>query len=78
MLALATEHMSKSKIPLIHEVIPLFDSLISKFENFITDEDLFPGVWAAAIWGHAVLCKYYSKIDDSIMYCMAMSKSPSL
>ena len=74
MLALATKRMSESKVPLIHEVIPLFDSLINRFEEFIGNEDLFPGVHAAAIRGRAVLCKYYSKTDDSIMYRMAMSK----
>ncbi len=74
MLFLASEHMLKSKFLLIHQVIPLFDSLINKFEDFISNEDLFAGVRAAAIHGRAVICKYYSKTDDSIMYRMAMSK----
>ncbi len=74
MLSVATEHMSLSKFPLVHEVIPLFDSLINKFEVFITNEDLFPGVRAAAICGRTVICKYYSKTDNSIIYRMAMSK----
>ncbi len=67
MLSVATEHMSQSKFPLAHEVIPLFDSLINKFEVYITNEDLFPGVRAAAIRGHGVIYKYYSKKEDSII-----------
>ncbi len=73
MLSVASEHMSSSGVPLLHEVIPLFDLLIGKFEATITNTDLFPGVRAAAIHGHAVLCKYYSKTDDSYMYRMSMS-----
>ncbi|PBK60315.1 hypothetical protein ARMSODRAFT_898268 [Armillaria solidipes] len=73
MLFLASEHMSKSKFPLIHQVIPLFDSLINKFEDFISNENLFAGVQAAAIHGQAAICKYYSKTDDLIMYRMVMS-----
>ncbi len=73
MLSVASERMSSSGVPLLHEVIPLFDLLISKFEDIIVNTDLFPGVHAAAIRGHAILCKYYLKTDDSYMYRMAMS-----
>ncbi len=75
MLSVASKWMSSSGVPLLHEVIPLFDLLISKFEDIIINTDLFPGVQAAAICGCAVLCKYYSKTDDSYMYCMSMSMS---
>ncbi|PBK66621.1 hypothetical protein ARMSODRAFT_854438, partial [Armillaria solidipes] len=77
MLFLVSEHISKSKFPLIHQVIPLFDSLINKFEDFISNEDLFPGVRAAAICGQTIICKYYSKMDDLIMYRMAMMMHPA-
>lgn len=68
MLASATLQMSQSGVPLIHEVIPMFDEMISQLEDVITDIKLFPGVQAAAIRACAVLCKYYSKTDDSYMY----------
>ncbi|PBK66579.1 hypothetical protein ARMSODRAFT_890414, partial [Armillaria solidipes] len=74
MLASATLQMSQSGVPLIHEVIPMFDEMISQLEDVITDIKLFPGVRATAIRARAVLCKYYSKTDDSYMYRMAMSK----
>ncbi|PBK91899.1 hypothetical protein ARMGADRAFT_896474, partial [Armillaria gallica] len=77
MLSVASERMSSSRVPLLHEVIPLFDLLISKFEDIIVNTDLFPGIQAAAICGCTVLCKYYSKTDDSYMYRMAMSMSCS-
>ncbi|SJL18950.1 uncharacterized protein ARMOST_22553 [Armillaria ostoyae] len=48
MLSVASEQMSSSGVPLLHEVIPLFDLLISKFEDIIIDTDLFSGVRAAA------------------------------
>ncbi len=73
MLSVASERMSSSGVPLLHEVIPLFDLLISKFEDIIVNTNLFPGVRAAAIHRRAVLCKSYSKTDDSYMYRMAMS-----
>ncbi|SJL16081.1 uncharacterized protein ARMOST_19597 [Armillaria ostoyae] len=77
MLSVASERISSSGVPLLHEVIPLFDLLISKFEDIIIDTDLFPGVRAATIHGHAVLCKYYSKTDDSYMYRMSMIMHPA-
>ncbi|PBL03911.1 hypothetical protein ARMGADRAFT_910735, partial [Armillaria gallica] len=73
MLFLASEHMSKSKFPLIHEVIPLFDSFINKFEDFISDKDLFAGVRAAAVCGWAVICKYYSKTVMSLQALYAQN-----
>ncbi len=73
MLSVASEWMSSSGGPLLHEVIFLFDSLISKFEDIIIDADLFPGVQVAVICGCTVLCNYYSKTDNSYMYHMAMS-----
>ncbi len=52
----------------------MFDEMISRLEDIITNIKLFPGMRATAIRACAVLCKYYSKMDDSYMYQMAMSK----
>ncbi len=49
MFAATTKTMSKSGVPLIHEVIPMFDNMIDKLDKLITNERLFPGVRAAAI-----------------------------
>ncbi|SJK96756.1 uncharacterized protein ARMOST_00001 [Armillaria ostoyae] len=77
MLASATLQMSQSGVPLIHQVIPMFDEMISQLEDIIMDHKLFPGVRAAAIRARAVLCKYYSKTDDSYMYRMALMMHPA-
>lgn len=74
MFAATTKTMSESGVPLIHEVILMFDDMIDKLDKLITNERLLPGVRAAAIRARQVLCKYYSKTDDSYMYRMAMSK----
>ncbi len=66
--------MSQSGVPLIHDVIPMFDEMINQLEEMIMDTKLFPGVRAVAIQARAVLCKYYSKTDESYMYWMAISE----
>lgn len=72
----ATERMSQSKVPLLHEVIPLIDTITRTLEKAITDHDLYPAVRASAAKGLAILNKYYSKTDDSIMYRCAMILHP--
>ena len=74
----ATLRMSQSKVPLLHEVIPLIDTLTHKLEDAIIDHYLLPAVRSAAAKGLAVLHKYYSKSDKSIMYRCAMSSSSIL
>ncbi len=54
----------------------MFNDMIDKLDKIIMNESLFAGVCTAAIWACQVLCKYYSKADESYMYWMAMSKSP--
>ncbi|PBK64784.1 hypothetical protein ARMSODRAFT_1022773 [Armillaria solidipes] len=49
MFAAATKTISESGVPLIHEIIPMFDNMINKLDKVITNEWLFPGVRAAAI-----------------------------
>lgn len=75
MLTAATITLSKSGVPLIHHVLPMFDNMIDKLDKIIMNESLFPSIHAAAIRACQVLCKYYLKTDDSYMYRMAMSKS---
>lgn len=70
----ATERMSQSKVPLLHEVIPLINTITCTLENAIVDQTLYPAVHASAAKGLAVLNKYYSKTDKSIMYYCAMSE----
>jgi hypothetical protein len=67
--------MSQSKVLLLHEVIPLIDMLTHKLEDTITNHSLMPPVKSAAAKGLAVLHKYYSKSDESIMYRCVMSMS---
>lgn len=68
--------MSKSRVPLLHEVIPLIDAITAELDKYIENNDnvYHPLVSAAAARGLAVLNKYYSKTDDSILYRGAMSK----
>lgn len=66
--------MSKSDVPLLHEVISLIDALTTHLKNAITDATLLKPVHIAAARGLRMLHKYYSKTDESIMYRIAMSK----
>ncbi len=75
MLTAATITLSKSGVPLIHHVLLMFNNMIDKLDKVIPNLSLFPGVHAAAIRAHQVLCKYYSKTNESYMYHMAMSES---
>ncbi|KAK0441487.1 uncharacterized protein EV420DRAFT_1650094 [Desarmillaria tabescens] len=76
-LAAGTISLSRSGVALIHEVIPMFDGMIDQLDKIIVDVKLLPGVQAAAVQACQVLCKYYSKTDETYMYHMAMSKSLS-
>lgn len=69
----ATLRLSTKKIPLLHEVIPIIDLLTDCLEDVSSDMKYLPSVRAGAAKGLAVLNKYYSKTDESVMYCCAMS-----
>jgi hypothetical protein len=43
-------------------------------ETASDNKALFPAVCAAAAGGIAILNEYYAKMDESIMYCCAMSR----
>ena len=69
-----TLRLSKKRVPLLYEVIPVIDILNEKLEDAAENTSLLPSVRAGAMKGLAVLNKYYSKTDESIMYQIAMSK----
>ena len=71
----ATERVSQSNVPLLHEVIPLIDILTSCLTKAISDENnIVQPVRAAASRGYKLINKYYSLTDESIMYRLAMGK----
>jgi hypothetical protein len=70
-----TKKISKSKTPLVHEVIPIFDVLTRTLDKHVADVTLPPAIRVAAARGRTMLNKYYSLTDDSIVYRIAMSKS---
>ncbi len=69
-----TLRISRTSTPLLHEVIPLIDILTKLLDKKIIDTSLPMAIRAAVARGRAILNKYYSLTDDSIMYRMAMSE----
>lgn len=68
----ATELMSVSKCPLLHEVIPMIDVLDSALVDASKNLNTHPAIQAGAALGCAVLNRYYGKTDESILYRCAM------
>ncbi|OJT06793.1 hypothetical protein TRAPUB_2358 [Trametes pubescens] len=68
----ATRKISTSGRALVHEVIPYFDLLTEHVEHFKHNTQLSDAVRAGAQRGRAILDKYYSLTDDSIVYRIAM------
>ncbi|EEB96155.1 hypothetical protein MPER_04758 [Moniliophthora perniciosa FA553] len=71
-----TEEVSKEAHPLLHQVIPYIDALNSVLEKHLRNKNLLPCVRAAVARAIAVLDKYYSKTDESIMWKTAMLLHP--
>ena len=71
----ATERISRSNHPLLHEVIPLIDMLYDRLKIARDNSEHHAVVRAAAARGIVMLNKYYSATDESIMYRAAMSTS---
>jgi hypothetical protein len=69
----ATNEISKSKIPLIHQVIPIFDIMTTVLEDTIDKTTLPLAVRHAALRGYFMLNKYYRLSDDAVVYRIAMS-----
>ncbi|KAI0763411.1 hypothetical protein BC629DRAFT_1274089, partial [Irpex lacteus] len=55
-------------------VILIIDALTGRLTSTIADKSNLPVVCATAACGLKVLNKYYSAMDDSIMYWVAMGK----
>ncbi|EEB91041.1 hypothetical protein MPER_10671, partial [Moniliophthora perniciosa FA553] len=69
-----TEAVSKERHPLLHQVIPYIDALNTMLEKHLSNRKLLPCVRATIARALAVLDKYYSKTDESIMWKTAMCK----
>jgi hypothetical protein len=76
-LLFAMKKVSHSATPLIHDVIPVIDSLTTFFDKSIDDATLHPSVRHAALHEVLMLNKYYAKTDESVVYQIAMSMSLS-
>ncbi|KAJ3490696.1 hypothetical protein NLJ89_g11414 [Agrocybe chaxingu] len=68
----ATELISNSKIPLIHQVIPVFDTVTAALDESIDNEANELAVRHAALRGMLILNKYYALTDDAVVYRIAM------
>ena len=70
----ATLHMEAMGRSLVHAVIPLIDNVTTRLQKASRNAALNITIRAAALAGIKVLNKYYSRTDDTIIYCIAMSK----
>jgi hypothetical protein len=64
--------MSKSKSPLVHDVIPIFDGLSRALNDYVSNATLPPAIRVAAARGRTMLDKYYGLTDKSIVFQIAM------
>ncbi|KAF8590177.1 hypothetical protein K439DRAFT_1330804, partial [Ramaria rubella] len=71
-----TKHISRSNVPMLHEVIPLIDNISHALNSLIANEDLHMSIHHAAFQGHTVLNKYYSKTDQSELYQLSLLLHP--
>ncbi len=71
----ATERISRSGAPLLHEVIPTMDILTRELKKALKNTALLPCVHAGVSQRLSIIDKYYSKTDESIMWKTAMSTS---
>ena len=70
----ATIEVSSSGHALIHKVIPIMDVLTKHLDSFKDDATLPPVVRDGAWRGLAIMNKYYSQTDESMIYRISMSK----
>ncbi|KAF8573246.1 hypothetical protein K439DRAFT_1375946, partial [Ramaria rubella] len=68
-----TKWMSTSTMPQIFKVIPIMDVLTATLDKYASNNMLFPVVCSAAAQGCEIIDKYYSLMDNSIVYWIAMS-----
>lgn len=69
----ATKKISQSAVPLIHQVIPLIDSITSHFDAVLDSSTTSLAIQHAALRGLLLLNKYYACTDDMIVYRISMS-----
>jgi len=74
LLQVSAPRVSACVSPLLHQVIPLFDIITRKLDEFVDNEKLHPAVHTADAQGRTMLNKYYGLSDESIMYHIAMRK----
>ena len=70
----ATKRIFTNQIPLLHHIIPLFDIITQKLDQFVDDKKLHPAICTAAAQGHTMMNKYYGLSDNSVMYRVVMHK----
>ncbi|KAJ3818976.1 hypothetical protein F5878DRAFT_547295 [Lentinula raphanica] len=70
----ATKRLLASGRPLVADVISVINLINQQLESLVNDMTKPAIVQASAAKGRAVLNKYYSKMDDSKMYRICMSK----
>ena len=71
---LAMKEISKSKTPLIHQVIPTFNIITTALEDSIDNDALPLVICHATLQGYLMLNKYYSLTDESVVYRITMSR----
>ena len=72
---MATDRISHSSRPLLHEVIPVIDLLTRHLDTFRDNDTLLPVIRQVSRLGLAMLNKYYQATDSTPNYRIAMSKS---
>ncbi|GJF00144.1 hypothetical protein PsYK624_164230 [Phanerochaete sordida] len=72
----AMDRVSRSNIPLVHEVIPVIDIIMGKLFEAMINIELFAQICYGTALGYRLLNKYYSIIDNSILYRCAMILHP--
>ena len=73
MFLTATKMICQNKVPLIHQVISIIDIVSEALDEFIDAATLPPAICSAAVHGFLMLNKHYSKTDESVIFCIAMS-----
>ncbi|KAF8596031.1 hypothetical protein BDV93DRAFT_563745 [Ceratobasidium sp. AG-I] len=74
----ATKEMSKAGLPLLAGVIPQFNMLTKLYSRFANNKNSPLYMCYTADHVQCVLNKFYSKTDNSTLYCLALLCHPSL
>ncbi|GJF01012.1 hypothetical protein PsYK624_173170 [Phanerochaete sordida] len=72
----ATDRVSRSNLPLLHEVIPVIDIITGRLLEAMEKPSLPAQVRYRAALGYRLLNKYYSVTDESVMYRCAIMLHP--